>query len=1099
MADFSLVRFLEKMLRIHPGEGRRTLILFLQLFSASGIFVLGRTVRDTLFLSRYSIDFLPWMFVFYGVASALLSLLYGRFADRLPRSTLLYSTSGIGILSYLAVWLFVRAEVTWIYPVFYIWAEVAANLFILQFWTLAADLEPPRQARRLNSAIGAGRPLGTIFFGVATGWIVTLIGTTQLLFVLILLMVLYAACVYLLRHEPRYGDKRGSLPVAQDTENKRTPSEAGYFRVLSALILVMFITLTLGDYQFKVVARANYSEDDLARFFSIFYGVVGILSMGFQLFVTPRLLTKLGVGTALTVMPAVFGTSSVFLVAWTGLAAACAMKFSDNGLQYTLHDTTMQSLYAPFPATTRARTRGFLDAAVKPLSYGAGGLLLVLLRYLNLDVRQMCLVTISLTVLWEALVPLVRKSYLKSLERGLTGPMAAQLFEEPFVLGSAERKILIQTLDSPDPSRVALALEQLQAERSPEFRNALVRILQRPEASIRARAIQLLESMKDYARIPEFRAACQDKDPTVRAAALSALARFLGNEDPEPLYPSLDDPNPEVRTAVLTGLIRYGGIEAITRAGQNLLTLQESADSEERQEACVVLAKLGRSAYLSLEKLLRDSSPRVRRAALRAAGSAADPRLLPLIVRALYDTGSRNAAMSALVALGEPAVTFIDKALSDPNLPRAVRLELPRTLSRIPSDASTAVLKNHLEDPDSHIRLRVYAALGRLRSALGRAPIPIPELVTRVRREVLEACGNMRSWAQARPRFETALLAEEFDFRVRRAERRILRLLEMSYPLKDISVILEALDDSERRSDAMEALDELLHPALRELIIPLLENRSEPGNLPVSKDAALCILPPVDFMLLEAHHPNPYVVFLALDSLARAREAAAVPAAKQALNHADPLVREAALRALAALEPNNIRQSAAALVRDPDPSVARWAQHLSESGITRQRDSAPSYQENTMYGTVEKILLLKATPLFSRLSGEDLAPLARVAEAAVFAANDLIFEEGDPGDHFYVVVSGLVAREGRGREIRRVGPKETIGELAVLDRKPQPTSARALQPTELLRIGAEEFFEILHEQPEIAEALIGILAGQLRDAHMRLLAQAEHLDQPAHS
>ncbi|HYK91474.1 MAG TPA: MFS transporter [Acidobacteriota bacterium] len=1090
MFDSRPIRLIENALRIHPGEGRRTLILFFQLFAAGGIFVLGRTVRDTLFLSRYPIESLPWMYAFYGVAAALLSLLYGRYADRITRSALLFTTSGVGILSYLAVWLLVQADVGWIYPAFYIWAEVAANLFVLQFWTLAADLAPPRDARRLNSTIGAGRPLGTIFFGVATGWIVTRIGTAQLLFVLILLMVLYAACVYLLRHEPRYIGRQGPLPEAKGAKNKRSASETAYFRAISALILVMFITLTLGDYQFKVIAGAKYSEDDLARFFSLFYGIVGILSMGFQLFVTPRLLTRLGVGAALTVMPAVFGLSSVSLVIWTGLAAACVMKFSDNGLQYTLHDTTMQSLYAPFPAATRARTRGFLDGAIKPLSYGAGGLLLVLLRHLNLDVREMCLVSISCAVLWQVLVPLVRKGYLQSLERGLTGPMAAQLFEEPFTLGGAERKILIQTLNSPDPSRVALALEQLQTERSPEFRLALTKLLSRPEAPIRARAIQLLESMKDHERIPEFRAACGDANPMVRAAALAALTRFVANEDPGPMYPFMHDPSPDVRSAVLSGLIRYGGIEAVTRAGEDLLRLQESADSDERQEACTILAKLGRSAYLSLEKLLRDANPRVRRTALRAAGSTADPRHIPLMIEALYDPGSRQAAMLALTAVGEPAVSGIDQALSNPGLPRAVRLELPRTLSRIISDASFTVLANHQENPDSHIRLRVYAALGRLRASLGRAPIPVSELLPRVRREVLEACGNMRAWSQARSRFETRLLAEEFEFRVRRAERRILRLLEMTYPLKDVSVILAALDNPERRSGALEALDEIVHPSLRELIIPLLEDRSEPSSLPLSSETALCILPPVEFMLLEAHHPNPYVAFLALDSLAAASETTAIPAAGQALAHPDPLVREAGLRALVRLKSDGICEKAAAMLQDPDPTVARWANHV----CCRQTPQTLSYprldQETNMYGTIEKILLLKATPLFSALSGEDVAPLARVAETAVYAKDELIVKEGEPSDHFYVVVSGQVVREGRGREIRRVGPNETFGELAVLDRKPQTVSARALDRTELLRIGAEEFFEILHEQPEIAEGLISILAGQLRDAQIRLLTQA---------
>ena len=54
------------------------------------------------------------------------------------------------------------------------------------------------------------------------------------------------------------------------------------------------------------------------------------------------------------------------------------MKFADNGFQYTIHDTTLQALYVPFVAATRARTRVFLDAVVKPIAYGLGGLLLLL-------------------------------------------------------------------------------------------------------------------------------------------------------------------------------------------------------------------------------------------------------------------------------------------------------------------------------------------------------------------------------------------------------------------------------------------------------------------------------------------------------------------------------------------------------------------------------------------------------------------------------------------------------------------------------------------------------------------------------------------------
>ncbi len=114
------------VLGVRPGEGRRTGLLFVHLLLASAVFILGRTVRDTLFLSRYSLAALPWMFVLYGVASAITAVVYSRYADRIPRHVAIVTSVAIGIASYLGVWVLVRTGAHWIYPVFYVWSEVAA-------------------------------------------------------------------------------------------------------------------------------------------------------------------------------------------------------------------------------------------------------------------------------------------------------------------------------------------------------------------------------------------------------------------------------------------------------------------------------------------------------------------------------------------------------------------------------------------------------------------------------------------------------------------------------------------------------------------------------------------------------------------------------------------------------------------------------------------------------------------------------------------------------------------------------------------------------------------------------------------------------------
>ena len=53
--------FLESAFRIRPAEQPRVGVMFLYSMSVVSAFIIGRIVRDTLFLSRYPVKQLPWM------------------------------------------------------------------------------------------------------------------------------------------------------------------------------------------------------------------------------------------------------------------------------------------------------------------------------------------------------------------------------------------------------------------------------------------------------------------------------------------------------------------------------------------------------------------------------------------------------------------------------------------------------------------------------------------------------------------------------------------------------------------------------------------------------------------------------------------------------------------------------------------------------------------------------------------------------------------------------------------------------------------------------------------------------------------------------
>jgi HEAT repeat protein len=1060
---------------VRPGEGRRTGLLFAQLLLASAIFILGRTVRDTLFLSRFPVAYLPWMFVLYGVASAITVVVYSRFADRVARHRMIASWSAIGVASYLATWVLVQLGISAVYPVFYVWSEVFANLFIVQFWTLANDLHDARSAKRLFGTIGAARVLGVIVIGLGTGVLVRWIGTAQLLFVLAAMMVAVAWLARLLRNEPRPSSelrpraaRRRGPPVTRDP----------YVRALALMILFAFTALTVGDYQFKVIARATYREDALAAFFSWFYAGTGLLSFVFQLVVTPRLLKRFGVGLGMTVMPGVFGAASALLLLAPQLAVATAMKFADNGFQYTIHETTLQSLYVPFEASTKARTRALLDAVVKPCSYGAGGLVLIVAAS-RMEVAQLSIITSALVVLWLLVLPMVKRSYSRSLQATLSARGLSALEGADVLLDANARRALDAAMLEGDTRVVRAALAHLGPAEVGELRPTLEMLVGHADADVREKALELLRDAPD-ADAGTVRGALSDPESDVRAAAASCLAARLGDEAVDDLEPLLEDPARGVRVAALAGLMSRGGVDGDIRGASRLAQLL-SGKASHRAEAARVLGRLGNDAYRPLVKLLHDPKPKVRRAALKACAGVADPRLTPLLIEMLDDPSCRGRASSALIAIGETAVPAMIELLTEPTTPRPLRMHLPRVLQGIATKRCYLRLLELTGIDDSRVRLRVFAALSQLRDAIGAPPLKLGRIRQWIEREVRENCRTLAEWQAIRTSYAGHLVDEQADYRHARSAERVLRLLELRYDRPTVRLARHRLRDPRHRANALEVLDTTLDPALRSLVMPLVDpSLSIEERLGAAGDLAQAPAPLPEVLAAACEHDNPYVAALILHRLTESNDPLALALAGGAIDHADPLVRELAASALVLGHAPDAERRLRPLLEDDDPVVRRHARQL----IDRLASDRP--EDHPVSSTIERILLLKSAPMFARVAGEDLVPLARVAEEVQYAAGEEIFAEGDTGTDLYLVLSGKVDVTRKGETVAELGAGEAFGEMAVLDEAPRSASATAAEDCELLRIGSEEFYEILHEQAEIAEGVIRVLTARLREATREL-------------
>ncbi len=137
------------------------------------------------------------------------------------------------------------------------------------------------------------------------------------------------------------------------------------------------------------------------------------------------------------------------------------------------------------------------------------------------------------------------------------------------------------------------------------------------------------------------------------------------------------------------------------------------------------------------------------------------------------------------------------------------------------------------------------------------------------------------------------------------------------------------------------------------------------------------------------------------------------------------------------------------------------------------------------------IEVLRHTPLFSGLSVTDTARLAAVSTELPIKAGEYVFWEGDPSEHFYVVLAGrvkIVKQSSAGREfiIAFFGPGEIFGEAAAFQGRPYPASAQAAVDSRVISIKKRDFISFLAAHPEVALGMITMLSQRLREAQARM-------------
>lgn len=375
---------LERVFLVRPNE-KHTVLYFLLFFTLTGAGIaIGKGAAEALFFKRFGIQYLPLVYIALSVMLAVTSLVYAALADRLPSENFFFRSYAFLIAVITGCWLLMHNGSEAVYPFFYLIYEVTSEILLIHSAVYVSQNFEIGQSKRIFALVLGGLQIGKI-----TGGIVLTIGSniTPLHNMLLLwVLMLLAAGALLARHHRREGRSpyyapgrkkplnmktmteqvRHGLVFSTRTELTRNASFSMFFMVIGFYILWYAIN--------SIYTETFETEARLGSFFGLLTIANGVAALLLQLFVTNRLIAKLGLQKTHLIYPVTTIGSYLALLFSYSFPSALMGSINLGTILPAIRNPARNLFFNVLPDYMQGRARALSMAIVLPLALSLTGL-----------------------------------------------------------------------------------------------------------------------------------------------------------------------------------------------------------------------------------------------------------------------------------------------------------------------------------------------------------------------------------------------------------------------------------------------------------------------------------------------------------------------------------------------------------------------------------------------------------------------------------------------------------------------------------------------------------------------------------------------------
>jgi len=389
---------------------------------------MGKTSAEALFFKRFGIEHLPLIYIALGFLLTIVSLIYATIADRMSAEKLFFRLMIFLIFCLVILWEQLSYnETSAIYPLYFLIYEATSEIMLIHMALYVNQNLNTLTSKRLLPIILAGSQLGLICGGILVAILTPVIGTGQIILLWALLLIITLTIMTLwhrLKGPSSYFYKthsHGSFSASLQSVKKGisftrrssllSASSAAFFFMVITFYTLYYVTNNIYTGYFN-------SEEDLAAFFGILTASTGLIALLLQVFVSNRVIAKLGVQKTNLIFPLSLGLSFSVLILSIKMPSALLGSFIKDTFNPAFNSPVRNMMYNILPKSIQGRARAVSTGIILPAALLICALLLLSARYLDNNIYFLLTGFISSLLLIYFSVR-TNKAYLNTLIRHL--------------------------------------------------------------------------------------------------------------------------------------------------------------------------------------------------------------------------------------------------------------------------------------------------------------------------------------------------------------------------------------------------------------------------------------------------------------------------------------------------------------------------------------------------------------------------------------------------------------------------------------------------------------------------------------------------------